>query len=84
MSNEVIRPENRWVMGGGALVLLLVAGPLWLEFREPGQTVWNVLLAAMLIGVLIAAYRLQRFFRANIGEIGEARFDTRNESERNV
>lgn len=65
-------------MGGGALVLLLVAIPLWLEFREPGQTGWNIILALMLIGVLVGAYALQRYFREHIGEIGEARFDTSN------
>jgi hypothetical protein len=70
-------------MGSGAAVFLVIAFPLWREFSEPGQTAWNIFLVLILIGILVAAFLLQRFFRSNIGEIGEARFDTRNPSERN-
>jgi hypothetical protein len=65
-------------MGGGAVVLLIVALPLWREFYEPGQTVWNVILAVMLIGIVIAVILVQRFFMTHLDEIGEARFDTTN------
>lgn len=75
-------PAPQKKMGAGAVVLLLIVVPLWLEFREPGQWVWNALLAAMLIGIGVAALLLQRFLMANIGEVGEARFDTRNPDQR--
>lgn len=75
-------PSQRGKMGAGAVVLMLIVVPLWNEFREPGQWTWNVLLAAMLIGIGVGALFLQRFLAANIGEVGEARFDTRNKNER--
>lgn len=68
-------------MGGGAVVFVLIAFPLWREFEEPGQPLWNIILAVMLAGLLAAAYFLQRYFREHIGEIGEARFDTRSNVE---
>ena len=69
---------ERWTLGGGVLVLGAIALPLWGEFREPGRLAWNVLLAAMLIALAVAAFCLQRYVVRHIGEIGEARFDTSN------
>jgi membrane protein implicated in regulation of membrane protease activity len=76
-------PSNRWKLGGGAVVLLLIAFPLLREFWEPAHMGWNVLLVAFLAGLLVAAYFLTRFFREHIGEIGEARFDTHNPDQPN-
>ena len=81
MSAERERP-SRWTMGGGASVLVIVAALLFQEFVEPGQTAWNVFLVLCLIGMIVAAFFLQRFFRTHAGEIGEARFDTSNEGRR--
>ena len=72
---------SKWTMGGGAVVFIIIAFPLWREFREPGQSLWNTLLVLILAGLLVAAYFLQRFFREHIGEIGEARFDTSNKGD---
>lgn len=69
---------DRWTMGGGLAVLVIIALPLWREFSVPGQVGWNVFLCLLLIGMAVAAFFLQRHFRTHIGEIGEARFDTRN------
>ncbi len=74
---------NKWAMGGGAIVLLIIALPIWREFHEPSQTIWNVFLAVLLIGLVVCVFFLQRYFRAHIGEIGEARFDTRNQGDPN-
>jgi hypothetical protein len=63
--------------------LIIVAFPLFREFFEPGATAWNVFLALFLAGLVVAAVSLQRFFAAHAGEIGEARFDTRNKSDAN-
>ena len=63
------------------MIFLIIAFPLWREFSEPGQPVWNTVLALMLAALLVAAYFLQRFFREHIGEIGEARFDTSNKAD---
>jgi membrane protein implicated in regulation of membrane protease activity len=69
-------------MGGGLTILVVVAVALWAEFSEPGNTAWNIALAAMLLALVAAALLGQRYFRAHAGEIGEARFDTRNEGDR--
>jgi uncharacterized membrane protein YczE len=70
------------VIGGGLTVLIIVAIGLWTEFHEPGQTGWNVALAVMVVGLIVTAIVGQRYFRAHVGEIGEARFDTRNEDKK--
>ena len=82
MSGDRVR-LSRWTAGGGASVLVLVTALLFQEFFEPGQTGWNMFLIFCLAGSIVAALFLQRFFRAHASEIGEARFDTRNEGERN-
>jgi cobalamin biosynthesis protein CobD/CbiB len=69
------------MVGGGAIVLILIAFPLFREFVEPGHAAWNLFLALFLAGLVVAAILLQRFFAAHAGEIGEARFDTRNKSD---
>ena len=35
--------------GGGATVLLMVAFPLWSEFRVSGNLAWNTFLAVFLV-----------------------------------
>jgi hypothetical protein len=70
--------EQRWKVGGGAGVVLLVIVPLWNELQVPGQTSWNVLLSIMLAGLLVGTVLLHRHLLKNIDQVGEARFDTRN------
>ena len=70
--------SNKWKLGGGLTVFVIIAFPLWREFRERDQTGWNVFLALLLVGIVVAAVFLNRYFSAHAGEIGEARFDTRN------
>ena len=70
--------QSRWVIGGGALVLLIIAEPLWDEFHVAGNVAWNAFLAVFLIGLGIGAILLQRYFRQHASEVGEARFDTSN------
>ena len=71
-----LTPANRWTMGAGVLILSALSIPLWLEFRVPGALVWNLILIAMLLGVVVAAFFLQRYLMLHIDEVGEARFDT--------
>jgi Na+/melibiose symporter-like transporter len=73
--------RNSYAIGGGALILIMVAFPLLREFVEPGHAAWNLFLVTFLIGIVVAGVLLQRFFVAHAGEIGEARFDTRNKSD---
>ena len=73
---------NRWTMGAGVLIFAALSFPLWLEFHEPGKLVWNVILAAMLIGIVVAAFLIQRYLMLHIDEVGEARFDTTNRERR--
>jgi cobalamin biosynthesis protein CobD/CbiB len=73
--------EKRTI-GGGLMILIVVAGSLWAEFRELGHAAWNIALAVILLALAVAALFGQRYFRAHAAEIGEARFDTRNEGDR--
>ena len=70
--------EQRWKLGGSATALVLVLLPLWREFSERDQPVWNGFLFLILVGLLFGALLLHRYLIRNIDEIGEARFDTRN------
>jgi hypothetical protein len=70
------RRQNRWVVGSGSIILLIIAVPLWNEFRVAGNTAWNTFLAVFLVGLAVAAIVLQRYFWKHPSEIGEARFDT--------
>jgi hypothetical protein len=70
-----------YTVGGGAVVLLIIVAPLYQEFHEAGMTGWNIFLVLALASVVVAAFFLQRFFFQHAGEIGEARFDTRNKGD---
>jgi hypothetical protein len=70
--------EQRWKVGGGAAVILVVLLPLWGELRVPGQTLWNVFLFLLLAGLFVGTIFLHRHLVKNIDQVGEARFDTRN------
>ena len=70
--------EQHWKVGAGAAVLLVVLLPLWVELHEPGHTLWNVVLFLMLAGLFVGTIFLHRHLVKNIGQVGEARFDTRN------
>ena len=80
------RNEGRgryYVMGGGAGILIALGIPLYSEFHVPGNLAWNIFLILFLAGIAMAGFFLQRFFLNHVGEIGEARFDTRNKSDLN-
>jgi hypothetical protein len=70
--------RQRWTMGGGVSVLLIVLAPLIGEFRQPGITAWNVFLVLLVVGLIVGVILLQRHLAKNIDQVGEARFDTRN------
>lgn len=70
--------EQHWKIGAGPLAMLVVLLPLWAEFQEPGQTLWNIALFLILFGLFVGTFFLQRYLRRNIDDVGEARFDTRN------
>lgn len=55
---------------------LFLALPLWREFREPGQPLWNVFLAAFLIALVCGAFFGVRYLQKNNVEVGEARFSS--------
>jgi hypothetical protein len=77
----VSKKQNFWVIGGGLIVLIIIAPDLWREFSDPGKTTWNIALAVMMVGLIIAAIYGQWYFTKHADEIGEARFDTRNKDE---
>lgn len=59
-----------------------LALPLWQEFQESGQLMWNIFLAAFLIAIVVGAPMGVRHLQKNGIEVGEARFTTRNEGAR--
>ena len=76
------RPQpNRWAIGGGAIVLLTIAVPLWNTMREPGHIGWNLFLGAVLLGMSALAVSAQIYFSRHPLDVGEARFDTSNKSD---
>ncbi|HEX4736734.1 MAG TPA: hypothetical protein VH331_04145 [Allosphingosinicella sp.] len=74
---------RHYVIGGGAGILVALGIPLYAEFNVPGNTPWNIFLILFLAGIAVAGFLLQRFFLNHAGEIGEARFDTRNKGDGN-
>jgi hypothetical protein len=78
----VSAPGDYRVIGGGLTILIIVAFGLWNEFHEAGQTAWNIFLALVVLGLIAVGFLGQRYFKAHAGEIGEARFDTRNEGQK--
>ena len=65
-------------MGGGTTVLSIVGLSMLVRFFEPDNWAWDMFLIVFVSGLFVAAYFLQRHLGANVDQIGEARFDTRN------
>ena len=74
---------RHYVIGAGTVFLIVLGIPLYAEFSVPGNLAWNIFLILFLAGIAVAGFLLQRFFFQHAGEIGEARFDTRNKSDMN-
>ena len=75
-------PETKSYAAYVVLMLgTVLAIPLWREFHEPGQEVWNIFLAAFLIGLVSAAFLGIRYLQKNKIEVGEARFKTTGSEE---
>lgn len=55
-------------------VSAFLAIPLWLEFYEPNQLLWNVFLTAFLIAVVAAIFFGLRYLQKDCIAVGEARF----------
>jgi hypothetical protein len=62
-------------------LLVAIAVPLFAEFFEPRALGWDLFLGLFLLALVAAALCLRRFFSSHAGELGEARFDTRNEGD---
>ena len=73
-----MRKAPNLAAGRAIYILLVTAFLLYLWLREPGLTAWNVVLTLLFVGSMVAIAFLARFFARHAGEIGEARFDTRN------
>ncbi|MEA3063354.1 MAG: hypothetical protein QOJ94_3135 [Sphingomonadales bacterium] len=67
--------------GTAIAVLAAIAVPLFAEFFEPRALGWDLFLGLFLVALVAAAVGLRRFFATHAGELGEARFDTRNEGD---
>jgi hypothetical protein len=60
-----------------SLVVVALAMPLWREFREPGEPMWNLFLAVLLLSLVAGAFFGIRYMQRNAIEVGEARFAPR-------
>ena len=70
-------PKTKSYVANVVLVVgFLLALPLWREFREPGQPLWDVFLGIILVGVLAGVFFGLRYLQRNAVEVGEARFKT--------
>jgi hypothetical protein len=70
--------EQRWKVGGGATVVLIVLIPLWEGMRVRGAPIWNAFLFVFLAALFVGTIYLHRMLLKNVDQVGEARFDTRN------
>lgn len=60
----------------GIAVVVTIAVMLWAEFFVTGDAGWDVFLGLFLVGLIVTAILMVRYFINHAGEIGEARFDT--------
>jgi membrane protein implicated in regulation of membrane protease activity len=75
-------PSGTALLGGTSVLVITAIGCFW-AFTQPGATLGTWLVGiAVLVLLLAGAWLLARFIRDHGGEIGEARFDTRNKDER--
>ena len=70
--------RDRWVMGGGTTVLVMVGTTMLVRFHDADSVAWNVFPVLFVTGLVTAAFFLQRYLREHINDVGEARFDTWN------
>ena len=70
-------PTTKAYVANTVLVVgALLALPLWREFREPGQPLWDIFLAITLLGIVAGVFFGIRYLQKNAVEVGEARFRT--------
>jgi hypothetical protein len=55
---------------------LLLGNPLWPEFHEASQPLWNAYLAVFLIALVVGAFFGVRYLQKNKVDVGEARSTT--------
>ena len=57
-------------------VSIFLAVPLWLEFSEPHEPLWNGFLAMFLLALAIGSFAGVHYLQKNRIEVGERRFIT--------
>jgi len=70
-------PSGRGYVAQVVLVVgVFLVAPLWWEFHEIGQPLWNSFLATFLVALLVGATTGVRYLQKNRIEVGEARFSS--------
>ena len=72
---------KRYVINLVASVSAFLAIPLWREFYEPNQPIWNVFLGVVLVAMVAGIFFGVRHLQKNAVEVGEARFPTSKSSD---
>ena len=62
-----------YLVGSTSLVAIFLGLPLWREFYEPAQPLWNVFLMTFLVAVVVGVFLGVRYLQKNRIEIGEGR-----------
>lgn len=70
----VVPTSKRYTAHIVLVVCAFLAVPLWQEFYEPGQPVWDTFLAICLFAIVGGSFFGIRHLQKNAVEVGEARF----------
>lgn len=73
---RTVPPGRRYAVSVALFCAVILAGPLWIEFYEPTQPLWDGFLAVFLLGLVACSFAGIRHLQKNNIEVGEARVRT--------
>jgi hypothetical protein len=70
---RTVPPGKRYAVSVALFCAVALAVPLWIEFYEPTQPIWDGFLAMFLLGLVGCSFAGIRYLQKNNIEVGEAR-----------